>query len=270
MPPPLPTPSSPEFEPAPAALQRLALVSGGSRGLGAALCDALQARGFRVIEFSRSAPRAESVRLDLADPAGSAGVLAGALAAIDPLSLAELLVVNCAGTIEPIGPIWRKSAAQIGTGLAINLVGPLTWLAAVLAHCQDSPARKVLAHIGSGAARRAHPGLSLYGAAKAAMEQFLQVLALEQSVLPHPFTVTSIDPGAVDTAMQARLRAAPEADLPHRDDFSARQRSGQLAAADAVAAAVVERLLAADLATGSQWRVPTTPPRATQPLLRPG
>lgn len=257
MPPTLSLPCLPDFEPSPPALQRLALISGGSRGLGAALCDALQARGFRVIEFSRSAPRDGSVRVDLADPVGHAAALAGALAAIDPLSLAELLVVNCAGTIEPIGPIWRKSAGQIGSSLAVNLVGPLTWLAALLAHFQDSPARKVLAHIGSGAARRAHPGLSLYSAAKAGMEQFLRVLALEQSVLPHPFTVTSIDPGAIDTAMQAGLRGAPEADLPHREDFFERQRSGDLASPEAVAAAIVDGLLAADLATGSQWRVAT-------------
>lgn len=250
--PPSPTP----FDPPAASLQRLALVSGGSSGLGAALCEALQGRGFRVVEFSRSAPRPESLRIDLADPAGSADRLAGALAAIDPRSLAELLVINCAGTVEPVGPVWRKNAEQIATSLAINLVGPLTWLAAVLAHFQDSPARKVLAQIGSGAARRAHPGLSLYGAAKAGMEQFLQVLALEQSVLPHPFTVTSVDPGAIDTGMQARLRGAAEADLPHREAFSERQRSGQLASPEAVAAAIVNGLLAADLATGSQWRVP--------------
>lgn len=262
--PPLSPPRSPTpFDATAATLQRLALVSGGSRGLGAALCDALELRGFHVVEFSRSAPRPESVRIDLADPIACAPAVAGLLATIDPLSLAELLVINCAGTIEPIGPIWRKSAGQIGTSLAINLVGPLTWLAALLAHFQDSPARKVLAQIGSGAARRAHPGLSLYGAAKAGMEQFLQVLALEQSVLPHPFTVTSIDPGAIDTEMQARLRSAPEADLPQRDDFAARQLSGQLSAPKAVAEAIAAYLLAADLACGSHWRVPRRPPVGT-------
>jgi len=263
-------PSPPPFDAPTAALQRLALISGGSGGLGAALCDALAARGFRVVEFSRSAPRPESVRVDLADPMASAAGVADALAAIDPLSLAELLVINCAGSIEPVGPVWRKSAAQIGASLATNLVGPLTWLAALLAHFQDSPARKVLAQIGSGAARRAHPGLSLYGAAKAGMEQFLQVLALEQAVLPHPFTITSIDPGAIDTAMQARLRAAPEADLPQRDAFFARQRSGQLAAPSAVAEAIVTQLLSADLASGSQWRVPLPPARDAQPSRQAG
>ena len=77
---------------------RLALVTGGSRGLGRALVTQLQAEGWRVVELSRSAPMADSVRVDLAQPAAVAQALAEALAGIDPISVSELLVLHNAGT----------------------------------------------------------------------------------------------------------------------------------------------------------------------------
>ena len=58
----------------------LAIISGGSRGLGRALCERYTAQGWRVLEFSRAAPHPYSVSVDLADPAAAQRVFAGQLA----------------------------------------------------------------------------------------------------------------------------------------------------------------------------------------------
>jgi benzil reductase ((S)-benzoin forming) len=234
---------------------RLALVTGGSRGLGRALVTQWQADGWRVIELSRSAPTADSVRVDLARPAAVAQALGEVLAEIDPLSVTELLVVHNAGTVQPVGPAANKPVGEVIDALNVNLVSGIAFLAAAMAHFQSCPARKVVAQITSGAAVRAHAGLSLYSAAKAGMDQFLRVVAAEQARQAHPFRTLSLDPGALDTDMQATLRSASPDDYPGAAAFAQRQRDGALGRVEDVAAAV-RRLLADDtLATGERHHI---------------
>ncbi|MDZ7857515.1 MAG: SDR family NAD(P)-dependent oxidoreductase [Sphaerotilus sp.] len=222
---------------------RLALVTGGSRGLGRALVTQWQAEGWRVIELSRSAPTADSVRVDLAQPAAVAQALAEALVGIDPLSVTELLVLHNAGTVQPLGPASNRPVGEVIDALNVNLVSGITFLATAMGHFQSCPGRKVVAQITSGAAVRAHAGLSLYSAAKAGMDQFMRVVAAEQALQPHPFSTLSLDPGALDTDMQGTLRRAAPEHYPGAAAFAQRHRDGALGQVEAVAAAV-RRLLA--------------------------
>lgn len=234
---------------------RLAMVTGGSRGLGRALVTQLQAGGWRVVELSRSAPTVDSVRVDLARPCNVVQALDDVLAGVDPLAVRELLVLHNAGTVLPLGPAARQPVDALIDALNVNLVSGVAFLGAAMAHFQDSPGRKVVAHISSGAAVRAHAGLSLYSAAKAGMDQFLRVVAAEQTRQPHPFRALSLDPGALDTDMQAVLRSASPDDYPGAAAFAQRQRDGTLGRVEDVAAALL-RLLADDtLASGERHHV---------------
>lgn len=234
---------------------RLALLTGGSRGLGAALRDELVARGWHVLEFSRSAPTPDSVRVDLAQPVAVAEAVHAALCAIDPAMLAELLVIHNAATVQPLGPAARQPVDAVVEALNTSLVSGIAFLSAAIAHYQGAACRKVAVHITSGAAVRAHAGLSIYSAAKAGMDQFIQVLAAEQATERHPFIAVSVDPGALDTGMQAALRGASEADFPASDDFERRHREGRLGRPRDVAADIVGRLTAGDLQAGERVRV---------------
>ena len=239
---------------------RLALVTGGSRGLGRALVTQLQAEGWRVVELSRSAPTADSVRVDLAQPRDVVRALDDALARVDPLSVRELLVLHNAGTVQPLGPAAHQPVDALIDTLNVNLVSGIAFLAAAMAYFQPCPGRKVVAHISSGAAVRAHAGLSLYSAAKAGMDQFLRVVAAEQARQPHPFRALSLDPGALDTAMQATLRSAAPDDYPGAAAFAQRQRDRALGRVEDVAA-VLLRLLADDtLVNGERHHVRTAHP----------
>ena len=234
---------------------RLALITGGSRGLGRALVTQWQAEGWRVVELSRSALTADSVRVDLAQPRDVVLALGNALAGVDPLSVRELLVLHNAGTVQPLGPAAHQPVDALIDALNVNLVSGIAFLTAAMAHFQSCPGRKVVAHISSGAAVRAHAGLSLYSAAKAGMDQFLRVVAAEQARQAHPFRTLSLDPGALDTDMQATLRSASPDDYPGAAAFAQRQRDGALGRVEDVAAAV-RRLLADDtLAAGERHHV---------------
>jgi len=236
----------------------LALVTGGSRGLGEALCDQLTDDGWQVIELSRTAPHAYSVPIDLSDPASATRSLDRLLLnrpAPPITALQSLLIINNAGTLDPIGPAAQQPASALLANLHTNLCTPILVLARLVAHFQATACPKHLVNISSGAARTAYAGWSLYGAAKAGMEQFICCLAAEQARMPHPIVPINIYPGVIDTAMQTTIRACDEAQFPARDRFVQRHHSGALQPPARVAAAIRRILARPDLQAGARYDV---------------
>lgn len=232
---------------------RLTIITGGSKGLGLALCQQFEARGYRVLEFSRTAPHAYSVRADLASPEAYAQVVATTVASLNDNLLEELLVINNAGTLAPIGPASGQSQHAVLANLNTNFTSAILGLAQVMARFQQTPCRKVLANISSGAAHKGYAGWSLYCASKAGMEGFIRALAIEQQVQPHPFIPVNIDPGVMDTDMQAHIRDASVADFPEVERFIRRKHEGGLVAPERVASAVLNILALPTLAFGVSY-----------------
>lgn len=232
---------------------RLAIITGGSKGLGLALCQQFEARGYRVLEFSRTAPHAYSVRADLASPEAYAQVVVTAVASLKDDLLEELLVINNAGTLTPIGPASGQSQHAVLANLNTNFTSAILGLSQVMARFQQTPCRKVLANISSGAAHKGYAGWSLYCASKAGMEGFIRALAIEQQAQPHPFIPVNIDPGVMDTDMQALIRDASLTDFPEVDRFIRRKNEGGLVAPERVASAVLSILALPTLAFGGRY-----------------
>ena len=234
---------------------RLAILTGGSKGLGLALCEALVARGYQVLEFSRNAPHAYSVRIDLSSPIDSHRIAAATLASLAGEQVEELLVINNAGTLDPIGPAHRKEREAILTNLNTNFTSAILVLTEIVAHFQATACRKVLANISSGAAQKGYAGWSLYCAAKAGMENYIRALALEQQVEPHPFIPVNVDPGVIDTEMQAFIRSSSLSDFPELERFIKRKEQGALVSPANVAAAVCRILELPSLSYGARYEV---------------
>lgn len=234
---------------------RLAILTGGSKGLGLAICEILTEQGFRVMEFSRSAPHSYSVRADLSSPVDSLKVVSHAIASLGDDPIEELLVINNAGTLEPIGPAYRKARAASIANLNTNLVSAILILTEIVGHFQAVSCRKVLANISSGAALKGYFGWSLYCAAKAGMENFVHSVALEQQTEPHPFIPINVDPGVIDTEMQALIRASSASDFPDLERFIQRKERGGLMPPASVAAAVVRILELPSLSYGARYDV---------------
>lgn len=220
----------------------LVVLTGGSSGLGASLCHAYLLQGWSVVEFSRTAPYAFSVHVDLADSRASARAFADAFRPYAERNLSEVVGVNCAAILGPVGPVEHASLDAIAAHLDTNVHSGILFARAFVAAFQDHACPKSFVNVSSGAAVREHAGWSLYCASKAAMNSFVRAMALEQAVRAHPIGAFSVNPGVMDTRVQAEVRASSHEDLPDVDRYIHLHRDGALPSADNVASRIVDMI----------------------------
>jgi benzil reductase ((S)-benzoin forming) len=219
-----------------------AIVTGHTRGLGAAIAAELVKRGVSVLGLARSrvdVSGIEQAELDMADPAALQAWLAdGALR--DFLGDAtQALLVNNAGVVTPVGPLAVQDPAAVLRAVSLNVAAPLA-LSAAFVQAAPQAERRIL-HISSGAGRSAYPGWSVYCATKAALDLHAQAIHLDGDP---QVRVCSLAPGVIDTDMQATIRATPDADFPMRQRFVELKETGTLVAPQDCARSLVDYLLA--------------------------
>jgi NAD(P)-dependent dehydrogenase (short-subunit alcohol dehydrogenase family) len=233
---------------------RRVLVTGGSRGIGAAICRAFADLGDAVaIHCSTSRERAGSLLASLpgeghvvvqADLRDAGAVRAMVEAAAETLGGIDVLVNN-AGVFftHPIDDVsyeqWQQAWADT---LGVNLVGAanVTWCA--LRHMPDDGSARII-NIGSRGAFRGEPNSPAYGASKAGIVAFGQSLA--RALGPSGVAVTTVAPGWVDTEMAAESLAGDS-----RAVRSAESPLNRVGTPEEIAAAVVY-LADAQWATGT-------------------
>jgi len=192
-----------------------AIVTGASRGVGLAIARELADAGARVVLLARSAVALEQAGSELdgavaivADVRDAAGVQAAVARSERELGPTDLLVNN-AGTLAAIGPLWEVEAADLWLDVETSVRGALLCSQAVLpAMLQRGRGRIV--NVSSYAAIRPSPYQSAYAAAKAALLSLTESLAA--STAERGVSVFAVSPGFVRTAMTDRLRESfPEA-----------------------------------------------------------
>ena len=233
---------------------KLAIISGGSKGLGHAIAEKLIVDGYQVVEFSRSAPHAYSIKLDFSAPDLMLPALSANLETLAAKQWDEIVVVSNAASLSPIGPTSKKNSMAVLANININFTSAILFMSEVIKHFQSHPCRKVLASISSGAALKAYSGWSLYCSAKAGLESYVRTVAVEQETETSPFVIVNVDPGVMDTDMQSLIRSSHKDDFPAVDYFIHRKESGELRTPDQVAIGVV-KILHSDAKSGTRIAV---------------
>jgi NAD(P)-dependent dehydrogenase (short-subunit alcohol dehydrogenase family) len=190
--------------------QPVTIVTGASRGLGAAVALWLAKAGAAVTLVARSRSDLIAVTKDLAQLGGKSLVCEGDVADFDVCrrAVGETIarfgridaLVNNAGIIQPIAAVADCDPADWRRNIEVNLIGPFNLTRAALSHLREHRGRIV--NVSSGAATLALEHVSAYCTAKAALNHFTRVLAAEETAL----TALTIRPGVVDTDMQTALR----------------------------------------------------------------
>jgi benzil reductase ((S)-benzoin forming) len=227
-----------------------AILTGHTKGLGAAIAADLLARGIGVLGLARGTSNAlatrfpalfEQVELDLADSAALAAWLAGGALQASLAGCDMVLLINNAGTVQPVGSLAIQDHAAIARAVALNVAAPLMLASAVAAARALKTECRIL-HISSGAGRSAYPGWSVYCATKAALDQHARAVALDHDV---NLRICSLAPGVIDTGMQAEIRASSLEQFPLRAKFDELKRAGELADPAQCAQRLVSYLLGA-------------------------
>jgi 3-oxoacyl-[acyl-carrier protein] reductase len=200
---------------------RAVLVTGGSRGIGAAVAREFAAAGDRVAVHYASARQAAEQTLeslagdghvmavaDLRDPAAVLAMVDGAASALGGIDV----LVNNAGIFvaHPITTVTYEQWQQAWQDtLGVNLVGAanVTWCA--LRHMPTGGGGRIV-NVSSRGAFRGEPGQPAYGASKAGLVAFGQSLA--QDLGSRGISVTTVAPGFTDTDMAAEVLAGPDGD----------------------------------------------------------
>jgi benzil reductase ((S)-benzoin forming) len=210
-------------------------ISGASGGIGQGLIRTVPWEGSRIIAIGRHAPPgAEHVAADLSDPEMWELVANSFAKELTAFAGDRVIFVHAAGTLHPIGFAGEVDSAAYFANVILNSAAPQALGHLFLCAVGEVEAHRSLVQITSGAARSVYPGWSSYGAAKAAVDQWVRNVGAEQAIRGG-VQVLAIAPGTVDTAMQEQMRAAPEADFPARQKFIDLHADGKLAPADDVA-----------------------------------
>jgi len=186
---------------------RVAIVTGGSRGIGRAVAEAFAAQGARVVVSSRKADACDETVAAIRAAGGEALAVpahVGDLGDLDRLVAAavgayggiDILVNNAANPVaQPIGEITPEAFAK---SFDVNVRGPLFLFQACLPHLLASEHASVVNVISAGAFLNT-PGVSMYGAGKAALLHFTRSMAAEYA--SRGIRVNALAPGPVDTDM---------------------------------------------------------------------
>jgi NAD(P)-dependent dehydrogenase (short-subunit alcohol dehydrogenase family) len=237
---------------------KLFIVTGASRGLGAAMAEQLLLPGHVLLCISRhvnselgakaTAARAqiEQWPRDLADPVPAAAQLEQWLRTHAPTRFDEATLINNAGAIGRVGPLDEAADHELSQALRVGLEAALLLTAAFLRATRGWRGQRKVLNISSGLGRRAMAGSALYCAAKAGMDHFSRAVALDEAHRGSGARIVSLAPGVIDTDMQTQLRSSQANGFPDQNQFVAMKTQGQLATPQDAAARVLAYLQRAD------------------------
>jgi len=229
---------------------RIALVTGASRGIGAATAVALAEAGAHVVITARKAKDLEAVEEAIHTAGGSATIAPMDLTESDSIArlttaVAErwdkldILVINAA-MLPSLTPVTQIDAKSFNQALTLNVLATQALLANFDALLKRSEGGRVIG-LTSSVGAQPHAYWGAYGASKAAFDNLLACYAQEVERISET-RVAILDPGRTRTQMRARA-------YPGEDPKTVK-------APEAVGEKIVE-LVASDFATGSRYRLET-------------
>ena len=235
----------------------LTILTGASRGLGAAMAEQLLKQGHRLLTISRHTADLRVVQgadleqwpMDLAEPGPVAARLQAWLHAQAARSPVSVTLINNAAVVSPPGPLSNTPDPDLSQALRVGLEAPLLLSAAFLRATAGWTVPRRVLFISSGLGRFAMAGAATYCATKAGLDHLARTLALEEAAQAHGAKVVSLAPGVIDTDMQVQLRNADPALFPERERFVALQAAGQLDSPAQAATKVLTYLARSDFGT---------------------
>ncbi|MCZ8406744.1 SDR family oxidoreductase [Achromobacter dolens] len=230
----------------------IAILTGASRGIGAAMARGLAKPGTRLITLARREDpelaayarsqdaQLEQVSVDLSDLAAAEAAARRICDAL-PRDARRYLLINNAGTVHPVsGTDALIDGPAIAAAFNLNVTAVMLLTARFLAAVEDVKADRRVLNISSGAGRNPNAGWGVYCATKAALDMYSRVVKQEQG--ENGARVVSLAPGIVDTDMQAAIRSSDPKSFPALAKFQEFHATGKLSSPANVASRILAYL----------------------------
>lgn len=219
-------------------MNKTAIITGVSRGLGKALVETFLAENYKVIGIGRSSDIQDSgyifCKLDLSD-----------WQAVEDFQLptleGEITLINNAGVLGNVGRISEMETDFSGEVMQVNVTAPIQ-LTRKVSHICENRLPFNLVNISSGAGKRPIPSWAAYCASKAALDMFSQTFFLEEQELGRNTKVYSVAPGVIDTDMQQLIRAANENAFSSLENFKKLKENNELESPSRISAKLLKML----------------------------
>ncbi len=190
---------------------KVVVITGASRGIGAAAVRQFAAAGARVAALARSWPAIEALAgqvgeqvMPIVCDVSSWPQTSAAMEAVSTKWGRIDVLVNNAGQIEPIARIADAAPQDWAQAVQVNLAGAFHAIRAVLPHMKAAGGGTII-NVSSGAATSPYEGWSAYCAAKAGVLMLTRSLHLEEGPT---IRALGLSPGTVATDMQRRISAS--------------------------------------------------------------
>jgi NAD(P)-dependent dehydrogenase (short-subunit alcohol dehydrogenase family) len=219
---------------------RVAVVTGGTQGIGRAIAERFARAGDHVLVVARDARRADAVAAELGRAEAVAGDVADPAtaqravdAALERWGTIDVLVNNAA--IDLAAPLLDVTAEQARHVTHVNLLGTVFFLQ-VAARAMREHGGGAIVNISSRLASVGVPEMAVYGATKGGVEALTRGAAIE--LAPHGIRVNAVAPGFTETPLFTAWAAEQSDPAAARTAVAAQIPQGRIATTADVAAAV--------------------------------
>ncbi len=241
-------------------MNKVAIITGGSKGIGKALVDIFIEKEYIVFSIARSHQQTDhqnmkAIQADLVEIDTINALMDNLFSEMDLSAINEIVLINNAGMIGPVGNTLLENIDDLKKVYDLNIIAP-TMLSRIFIHkLKNSDAKKTIVSISSGAAANPIKGWAAYCSTKAALDMLTRVIALEQAELENGVRTIAVYPGIVDTAMQVEIRSTSKEHFADVDRFIKFKENGELLSARDSAEKIVKIYMDPAVENGTLIRV---------------
>jgi benzil reductase ((S)-benzoin forming) len=213
-------------------MEKIVIITGGSRGLGYGLSEEYHKNGYRVISIARSKVEKlyslEQYQCDLSKTENIEDIITEVFSHLDKTNTSNLTLVNNAGNLGAVNTLENIDPSDINYTIKVNLTAPLILSSQFIKLSQGWDCKKQILNISSGAAINPYESWAMYCSSKAGLDMMTKVISKEQKEIKNGVSIVSIYPGIVDTDMQAKARNAPKENFKSVQRFIDFYKNGDL------------------------------------------
>jgi len=242
-------------------MEKIVIVTGGSRGIGSALCIKYLSKGYKVYSIARSSNQMINdlnfIQHQFDFSKDGTSDLESLITTIlkENQDVYSICLINNAGTLGEVKEVGNLVYGDIERTFKINTLTPIFLTNLFIKETQGWKALKSVVNISSGASIHPIEGWSIYGATKSAIDIFTKVTGKEQISFEFPINVYSFYPGKVDTKMQEEIRDFSKQDFKNVNQFIEFKNQGVLNSSTNVAEKIFQLMHDTIIENGSIVKV---------------